>query len=228
MSVDVTWLGHNCFSIRDGKHGLLVDPFLSGSPTAPLKPKDVTPDFMLISHGHGDHVGDVVEIAKRTGATVISNYEICTWLAKQGVGNTSGGNLGGWQSHAFGRVQLTLAFHSSELPDGTGGGNPSGFVIEIGGKRLYFACDTALFGDMQLIGAAGLDLAVVPIGDFFTMGPDDALQAVKWLKAKQVLPCHYDTFPPIAQDAAKWAERVNQETSSKATALKPGETLALS
>jgi L-ascorbate metabolism protein UlaG (beta-lactamase superfamily) len=227
MSLELTFLGHNCWRLRDGKNEVLIDPFLSGSPTAPLKPADVSPNFMLISHGHGDHIGDVIDIAKRTGATVISNYEICSWLAKHGVKHTSGGNLGGWQTHAFGRVQLTLAFHSSELPDGAGGGNPSGLLVEMAVRRLYFACDTALFSDMQLIGAAGLDVAVVPIGDFFTMGPDDALQAVKWLKPKRALPCHYDTFPPIKQDAAKWADRVKAEASSDAQVLKPGETLTV-
>lgn len=227
MSLEIRWLGHNCWSLRDGKHEVLIDPFLSGSPTAPVKPTDVSPDFILLSHGHGDHVGDTVDIAKRTGAMVISNYEICSWLADQGVKQTSGGNLGGWQTHAFGRVQLTLAFHSSVLPDGANGGNPSGLLVEMDGKRLYFACDTALFSDMQLIGTGGLDLAVVPIGDYFTMGPDDALQAVKWLKPKRVLPCHYDTFPPIKQDAAEWARRVKTETSSDAVVLKPGDTITV-
>lgn len=227
MSVDVTWYGHNCFLITSGKHRLLIDPFLTGSPTAPVKASDVAADFILLSHGHGDHVGDAIDIAKRTGATVISNYEISQWLGKHGVKNTSGGNLGGWQAHAFGRVQATLAFHSSVLPDGANGGNPSGFLIETDGKRLYFACDTALFSDMQVIGAKPLDLAVVPIGDFFTMGIDDAVQAIKWLKPKQALPCHYDTFPPIAQDPAKWADRVRAETSTTPTVLKPGEKITV-
>ena len=182
MSLELRFLGHNGWTLRDGKHEVLIDPFLTGCPTAAVKPSELSPDFVLVSHGHGDHVGDAIEIASRTGATVISNYEICEWLAAKGVKHTSGGNLGGWQKHAFGRVQLTLAWHSSVLPDGTYGGNPSGFLIEMGGKRLYFACDTALFSDLQLIGAAALDVAVVPIGDFYTMGPDDALQAVKWLK----------------------------------------------
>jgi L-ascorbate metabolism protein UlaG (beta-lactamase superfamily) len=227
MRLTLTWYGHNCWQLQDERHTLLIDPFLSGSPTAPVKPADVSPDFILLSHGHGDHVGDTIEIAQRTGAAVISNYEICSWLAAQGVKNTSGGNLGGWQSHAFGRVKSTLAFHSSVLPDGANGGNPGGFLFEIDGRRLYFACDTALFSDMQLLAAGGLDLAVLPIGDFFTMGPDDALQAVHWLKPKQVVPCHYGTFPPIDQDPAAWAARVKNETSSVAIVLKPGESIEL-
>lgn len=227
MSVEITWLGHNCWSIKHGEHWLLTDPFLNDSPTAPVKAAEVSPTHILISHGHGDHVGDTVEIAKRTGATVISNYEICTWLAAQGVKNTVGGNLGGWSTHPWGSVQSTLAWHSSQLPDGSYGGNPGGFLIKIDGKKLYFACDTALFSDMQLIGAAGLDLAVLPIGDLFTMGPDDALQAVKWLKPKQALPCHYNTWPPIAQNVDQWSARVATETTTNPVVLQPGETLLL-
>lgn len=227
MSLEIRWLGHACWSIRNAKHWLIIDPFLSGSPTAPVKPADVSPDFILVSHGHGDHVGDTVEIAKRTGATVISNFEICSWLADKGVQQTVGGNLGGWQHHAFGSVQSTLAFHSSQLPDGAYGGNPGGFLIVIDGKRLYFACDTALFSDMQLIGAGGLDLAVVPIGDLFTMGIDDAVQAVKWLKPKTAIPSHFGTWPPIEQDPNQWAARVKGETSTTAVVLKPGEALTL-
>ncbi len=227
MSLVVTWLGHSCWTIRTDKHLLLIDPFLNDSPTAPCKAKDVSPDFILISHGHFDHIADAAEIAKRTSATVISNYEICSWLATQEVQNTIGGNLGGWSTHAFGRVQSTLAFHSSQLPDGSYGGAPGGFLFVIGDKRLYFACDTALFSDMQLIGAKGLDLAVLPIGDLFTMGPDDSLEAIKLLKPRHVLPTHYDTWPPIAQDAKLWAERVRTETGSTATVLRPGETLTI-
>lgn len=223
----LTWYGHNCWLLKTERHALLIDPFLTGSPTAPIKAADVQADFILISHGHGDHVGDVIDIAARCGSTVISNYEICGWLAERGVKQTSGGNLGGWQRHAFGRVKSTLAFHSSVLPDGANGGNPGGFLFEIDGRRLYFACDTALFSDMQLLAVGGLDLAVLPIGDFFTMGPDDALQAAHWLKAKRVIPCHYGTFPPIEQDPRAWTDRVKRETSSDAIVLQPGETLGL-
>ena len=138
-------------------------------------------DVVFLSHLHYDHIADVAKIANRTGATVVSNYEITTWLAKEhGVKEAIGGNLGGTVGLPFGRVKLTLAFHSSSLPDGSNGGNPSGFLITLAsGEKLYFACDTALFGDMSLIGAGGLDLAVLPIGDLFTMGPDDALTAAR-------------------------------------------------
>ena len=128
----------------------------------------------------------------------------------------------------FGRVKLTIAFHSSSLPDGGNGGNPGGFLLTLaGGPKIYFACDTALFGDMKLIGAGGLDLAVLPIGDLFTMGPDDALEAVKLLKPKRVVPSHYNTWPPIAQDPQKWAERVRAETKSLPAVLQPGQSLTI-
>jgi L-ascorbate metabolism protein UlaG (beta-lactamase superfamily) len=226
---DLTWLGHASWSIKTGQHTLLVDPFLSDSPSAPRKASEVEATHILVSHGHFDHVGDVATIANRTGATVISNFEICQWFAQQqGVKHTLGMNLGGEAMLPFGRVKLTLAFHSSTMPDGSSGGSPCGFLLRLAeGKTLYFACDTALFGDMALIGKAGLDLAVLPIGDIFTMGPDDALQAVKLLSPKHVIPSHFNTWPPIAQDANAWAARVKQETSANVTVLHPGETVTI-
>jgi L-ascorbate metabolism protein UlaG (beta-lactamase superfamily) len=194
-----------------------------------VKAADVEANFILVSHGHEDHLADAASIANRCGATIISNYEITTWFAKKhGVKNTIGMNLGGWTSPLpFGRAKLTPAFHSSSLPDGGNGGNPGGFLVEMDGQKVYFACDTALFSDMQLIGAAGLDAAVLPIGDLFTMGPDDALAAVKLLKPKQVFPSHFNTWPPIAQDAAAWATRVQHETKAQAIVLQPGESAAI-
>lgn len=227
MSVDVTWLGHNCWSIRSGKHTILIDPFLSESPTAPKRPEEVAADVILISHGHGDHTGDVVAIAERTGAAVVTNYEISLWLAEKGVRKCVGGNLGGWSKHAFGDVQLTLAHHSSVLPDGTYGGNPGGFLLTLADAKIYFACDTALFSDMKQIGAVGLDLAVLPIGDRFTMGPEDSIEAIKLLNPRRVAPAHYNTWPPIAQDAQAWAARVRSETKAEPIVVEPGGTFTL-
>jgi L-ascorbate metabolism protein UlaG (beta-lactamase superfamily) len=227
MPTSLTWLGHGSWQLRAAGHTILVDPFLDDSPTAPVKSAGVQADFILVSHGHFDHIADAAKIANRIGATIVSNYEITTWLTQQhGVKNTIGGNLGGGVVLPFGRVQLTLAFHSSSLPDGSNGGNPCGFLVSLtGGPRIYFACDTALFGDMALIGRGGLDVAVLPIGDLFTMGPDDALEAVKLLAPKRVVPSHFGTWPPIAQDAQKWAERVRAETSAEPVVLQPGGTL---
>ncbi len=228
MTVECTWLGHGSWGVAAGKHRILIDPFLDDSPTASLKSKDAAADFILISHGHFDHVADAAKIAQRTGATVVACYEICEWLSKQGAKQTQPMNLGGSVQLPFGRVKLTLAHHSSTLPDGSSGGNPCGFLLTIEGKRLYFACDTALFYDMKLIGAAGLDLAVLPIGDIFTMGPDDSIEAIKLLEPKRVAPSHYNTWPPISQDANAWASRVRAETRAEPVVVQVGGKITVS
>lgn len=227
MSVKVTWFGHAALGLETGGYRLLIDPFLSGNPAASASPESVTADFVLITHGHGDHVGDAVQIAKRSDALVISNFEICNWIAKQGI-KTHAQHLGGGFHHPFGYLKLTLALHGSALPDGSYGGNPAGFLLTTQeGQKIYMAGDTGLFGDMRLIGEEGIDLAVLPIGDNYTMGPADALRAVKLISPKHVLPIHYDTFPLIAQDVQRWAQQVEQETGSKVHILKPGESLSL-
>jgi len=227
MATELTWLGHGGWSIRAGEHRLLLDPFLDECPTACCKADDVEADVILVSHGHFDHIADVVKIAQRTGATVIANHEISLWLGKQGVENTIGMNLGGGLQQPFGHVKMTLAHHSSQLPDGSDGGNPGGFLLTLADGKVYFACDTALFEDMRRIGSVGLDLAVLPIGDLFTMGSEDSIEAVKLLTPKRVVPAHYNTWPPIAQDAAAWADLVRAETESEPVVLKPGEKISL-
>jgi L-ascorbate metabolism protein UlaG (beta-lactamase superfamily) len=225
MSIDLTWFGHAVLQLDVNGTTVLVDPFLTGNPAAATTADAVNPDYILISHGHGDHVGDAVAIAMRTGATVISNFEIANWFASKGVKNTHAQHLGGGHDWPFGYLKLTLALHGSALPDGSYGGNPAGFLLTTGGKKIYLACDTGLFGDMSLIGDEGIDVAVLPIGDNFTMGPDDALRAVRLIRPKHVVPVHYDTFDLIAQDAASWAGRVEAETSAKVHVLKPGESM---
>ena len=227
MTTKLTWYGHATLGLETGGYKIIVDPFFSGNPAASLSPEAVEADFILVSHGHGDHVGDGVAIAKRTGATVISVNEIAVWFGEQGV-KSHGQHLGGGFKHPFGYLKLTLALHGSALPDGSNGGNPCGFLLTTNdGKKIYLAQDTGLFGDMKLIGEEGLDLAVVPIGDNYTMGPDDALRAMKLLQPKAVIPIHYNTWDLIAQDANAWAERVRKETSTKAVVLKPGESYSL-
>jgi L-ascorbate metabolism protein UlaG (beta-lactamase superfamily) len=222
----LTWLGHSCWLIETDKHKILVDPFLDDSPTAPLKSKDVSPDFILVTHGHFDHISDCVKIATRTDATVVSNFEISQWLAKQKVKNTVGMNLGGGVNLPFGHVKLTIAHHSSVLPDGTYGGNPGGFLLTLPEAKIYIAGDTALFSDLSLY-AVGLDLAILPIGDLFTMGPEDSIEAIKLLKPKRVAPCHYNTWPPIAQDAKAWAELVRSQTKAIPETPAPGGKIQL-
>jgi L-ascorbate metabolism protein UlaG (beta-lactamase superfamily) len=224
MATRVQWLGHACLLFEsDGTH-VLVDPFLTGNPAAAAKADDVPADFILISHGHGDHVGDAIAIARRTGATVVCNYEISEWLTKQGLTKVHGQQHGGGHNFPFGRVKLTLAFHGSMLPDGSNGGNPAGFLITFkDGRKVYDAADTGLFGDMRLIGEEGIDLAILPIGDNYTMGPDDALRAVKLVQPRKVVPIHFNTWDLIAQDAKAWAARVRQETQAQPVVLRPGE-----
>ncbi|QDU55967.1 metal-dependent hydrolase [Aeoliella mucimassa] len=225
----VTWYGHNCWMLEIAGQRVLVDPFLGDSPTAPVKPEEVEANCLLVSHGHFDHIADAVSIAKRTGATVLTNFEIGNWLVAQGVpqDHVVGMNHGGGYNLPFGRVEYTIAHHSSSLPDGSYGGNPGGFLIQAEEKRVYLACDTTTFLEMKLLGTGGLDLAIVPIGDLFTMGPEASLEAIKLLGPKRVLPCHYNTFPPIEQDAEAWAQSVRYHTNSEPLVVEPGESVEI-
>ena len=227
MAIKITWYSHACFLIETDQARLLTDPFLTDNPLAAGTADEVQTDYILVSHGHGDHLGDTISIANRTGATVISNYEIQSWLVNQGVENTHPQHIGGGFDYPWGRVKLTIAHHGSALPDGSYGGNPCGFLFYIEGKKIYHACDTGLFYDMKLIGEEGIDLAILPIGDNFTMGPDDALRAVKLIEPARVVPIHYDTFDVIEQDPNAWAERVKKESAAKVTVMKPGETIEI-
>ena len=227
MRLKITWYSHACLMIDTGDARLIVDPFLTDNPLAPVQADQVQVDYILVSHGHGDHVGDTVEMAKRTGATVISNFEIHNWLVGQGVEKVHPQHIGGGFDYPWGRVKLTIAHHGSSLPDGSYGGNPCGFLFYIQGRKIYHACDTGLFYDMKLIGEEGIDLAVLPIGDNFTMGPDDGLRAVKLIGPRQVLPIHYDTFDVIQQDAVAWKTRVEKETDARVALLKPGDAIEL-
>ena len=222
--VELTYHSHACFSVSVGGIDLLIDPFLTGNELADVSADEVAADYILVSHGHGDHVGDTVAIAQRTGAMTISNFEIHNWLLAQGVENAHPMHIGGGKDFPFGRVKLTIAHHGSALPDGSYGGNPAGFLLTLEGKKIYHACDTGLFYDMKLIGEGGLDVAILPIGDNFTMGPDDALRAVKLLDPEVVIPIHYDTFEVIEQDPLSFASRVEQETRARCIVLKPGDT----
>jgi L-ascorbate metabolism protein UlaG (beta-lactamase superfamily) len=222
MSVSFTWLGHSAFSMEIDGHKILFDPFLTGNPLAAITPDQVEAEMILISHAHGDHVGDTIAIARRTGAKVVGNAEIATWAQKQGV-NAHPQNTGGGWDHGFVHIKQTIAFHSSSFPDGSYGGQPNGFVLTSKNRqRIYFAGDTALFSDMQLIGEAGIDVAFLPIGDNYTMGPDEALQAVKLIRPKYVVPMHYNTFELIMVDVAGWANRINNETGAQPIVLDPG------
>ena len=197
-----TYYGHACFAVQAGGKTLLFDPFISPNLLAKsIDLKKVAADFILVSHGHGDHIADVVDIANRTGATVIAPYEVGTWFEAKGVKNVQAMNHGGAAKMDFGRVKLTSAIHSSSMPDGSYGGNPCGFVVESVDGNFYYSGDTALTLDMKLVGEGiKLRFAVFPIGDFFTMGIEDAVRAADFVGVSKFVGVHYDTFPPIKLD----------------------------
>ena len=227
MSVSFTWLGHGTFVFHFDGHETLVDPFITDNPATDVDADSLNPEFIFITHAHGDHLADMASIAKRSGATVVANVEIADRAAAQGL-NAHPLNSGGGRDFGCVHARQTIAFHSSSFPDGSYGGNPNGFIFTIAaGARIYFAGDTALFSDMQLIGAAGIDVAFLPIGDNFTMGPEDAVQAVRFIKPRLVVPMHYNTFELIAVDVDAWAERVRSETDAEPLVLQPGETHSL-
>lgn len=226
----LTWLGHAAFLLENGDAQVLIDPFLSGNPAASATPDQFSPQTILLTHAHNDHVGDTVEIAKRAGSKVIATFELGTWIGRQGVEDAVGANHGGTVAFEGGTVKFVPAWHTSSYEHKgqvVAPGLPAGLVVKMGDKTIYFAGDTALFLDMQLIGEEGLDIAVLPIGDLFTMGPEDALRATKLLHPKQVVPCHYNTFPPIQQDSAEFKRQVECQTDATCTPLKPGESIEI-
>jgi L-ascorbate metabolism protein UlaG (beta-lactamase superfamily) len=226
--IKLTWLGHASWLIENDQHRILLDPFLTDNPAATAKPEDFRDiSHVLVSHGHFDHVADVAAIAKANDATVVAIFEIAQWFGSQhGIQNAVGMNIGGSVATDFGSIKMVPAIHSSMLPDGSNGGNPAGFVLTIDQQRIYFACDTCLFSDMKLH-AHRVDVAVLPIGDLFTMGIDDSVAATKLIEPKIVLPTHYNTWPPIEQDAAAWADRIDSETGANAVVLQVGEAYEL-
>lgn len=211
----ITFYGHSCFLVETGSHRLLFDPFINGNPKAKVKAEEVECDYILLSHGHGDHVADALEIAKRNDATIIANHEIATYFGWQGA-KTHGMSTGGSFRFDFGRVKLTPALHGSSLEleeskELVYMGQPNGIVVESDGKTIYFAGDTGLFSDMKLIGDRhNVDLALLPIGDNYTMGPEDAVLAAQWVKAKKVVPIHYNTIPLLKQDPVAFAQELGR------------------
>lgn len=229
MAISFTWLSHSAFQFDIDGHPVLIDPFLTGNPLATASANDVDAEIIFLSHAHGDHLGDTVAIAKRTGALVVANFEISNWMKNQGVADVFGQNPGGGFDHGFVHARWTVAHHSSSFPDGTYGGESNGMVLTAkeSDKCIYFAGDTALFSDMQLIGDYGIDCAFLPIGDTFTMGPEDSIRAIEFIQPQFVVPMHYNTFDPIAVNVKAWAERVTNETDATPIVLDPGGSYTL-
>ena len=224
--MNITYYGHSCFGVEiNGKH-LLFDPFITPNEMAKqIDATTVKADYILISHGHEDHIADAVSIAKRTGAKVICNWEISVWLGKQGVENIHPMNTGGKTKFDFGNVKCVMAVHSSSLPDGSNGGNPMGFVVESSEGNFYYAGDTALTYDMKLIGEyRSIDFAFLPIGDNFTMGVDNAIIASEFINCKKIIGMHYDTFGYIKIDKEAAVTKFNH-SGKQLTLMYIGETI---
>lgn len=219
------FLGHSCVELFEEDHKLIIDPFITGNPQSPVKKEDIETGFVLVTHGHGDHIGDTVAIAKRTGATVIANFELASLVGKSQVA-THPMHIGGKHEFPFGWVKLTIAHHGGGFGDdaSTYTGPPVGFLINIGGKTVYHPGDTGLFLDMQLIGEMNsIDLAFLPIGDNFTMGIEDAVKAVEFLKPSIVVPIHYNTFPVIEASPDSFAQKIS---GTQVVVLKPGDSFS--
>jgi L-ascorbate metabolism protein UlaG (beta-lactamase superfamily) len=222
-----TFYGHSSVELVTGGKTLLFDPFISPNPQAKhIDVNSLKPDYILLSHGHGDHVADAATIQKNSGAKIVAIAEIAGWYGAQGIENTHAMNIGGGFDFEFGRVKMVYALHSSSMPDGSYGGNPAGYVIYSEGKKIYFAGDTALTYDMKLLADENLDWAILPIGDNYTMGADDAIKACEFINCKNVVGVHYDTFPQIKIDKAEVMEKfVKAGLNLKLPAI--GETIML-
>ena len=225
MAVDIRFLGQSCFELSAGGTTVLTDPFLTGNPKAAATADDVSPDVILLTHGHADHLGDTVDIAKRTGATVVAIVELANELSGAGVENVMDPNLGGTVAFDWGWVKLVPAWHSSTTPNGTVS-PAAGLLIMVGETLVYHLGDTALFSDLKLIAQRGnhVNVALVPIGGHYTMDRIDAVTACEFIGADVVIPVHYDTFPPIETDAQAFKTDVENATESKVVVLAPGET----
>jgi L-ascorbate metabolism protein UlaG (beta-lactamase superfamily) len=228
MAIDIRFLGQSCFELKAGGTTLLIDPFLTGNPKGAARAEDMEPDAILLTHGHGDHLGDTVEIAKRTGATVVAMKELADEISGDGVENVADPLYGGTVAFDWGSVKMVAAWHSGITPKGTIH-QPAGLLIEFGDRLIYHLGDTALFSDLKLVGRKGrrIDLAIVPIGGHYTMDRFDAVLAVELISPDLVIPCHYDTFPLIEADPQAFKADVQQGGFAEVAVLDPGDSHTL-
>jgi len=220
----LTYLSHSTFILDDGAYKLIIDPFITGNPTCPVKVEDVKVNFVVLTHAHGDHLGDAFTIAKNNDALVIAVNELANYAAENGC-KAHNMHIGGGYNFPFGRLKFTIAHHGSSSPDGRYMGEPAGVVIKMGGKTVYHTGDTGLFMDMKLIGELDkIDIFLVPIGDNFTMGIDDAVKAVEFVNPELTIPMHYNTFPVIPADPHEFRKKV-ESIGKKCRVMEFGETL---
>lgn len=225
----ITYYGHSALLVETGEVKVIFDPFLSGNPNSGISPADISVDAVLLTHGHSDHLGDAVQIAKQNDCPIFAVFELAEYCRMKGA-KVKHMNIGGSYSNDGMTVKFTQAFHSSSIQEGDFwiyAGQPAGILLTLEGKTIFHAGDTALFSDLRLIGERNsISLAALPIGDMLTMGPDDALLAARWLRANKVIPLHYNTFPEIAQDGADFCDRLRQE-GVEGFALKAGESIEI-
>lgn len=220
----LTYIGHSAFILNDGKYTVVIDPFITGNPAATITPEEIDPDFVVVTHAHGDHLGDGIELARRKDVTFIAVNELANYAAQQGA-TAHNMHIGGAKDFPFGRLKFTIAHHGSALADGSYMGSPAGVVIQMGGKTIYHTGDTGVFLDMKLIGEIDkIDIMLAPIGDNFTMGVDDAVRAVKYVDADLAIPMHYNTWPVIAADPEEFRRKI-QIIGKKAEIMQPGQVL---